>query len=170
MRHALPLAIACLAVLLQGCGDSSSSGDSSSAHELPPGFPAAVGGLRVGAARPSEATVTSKDAIAIARHKLLNDAGPGSDPESFVTRITGPIFGEGVLVGTPDDPATFPTVRNRLAWLVLWRGIEEREVAPPVPFHPAADSTYVMDFVVFVDARTGEILKNVRLGGVARLP
>jgi hypothetical protein len=77
--------------------------------------------------------------------------------------VTGEVKGTGLTPVPPTGQVVRPVVKDRLAWLVAWRGVEGREFDPP--FRSPVDG--VVDLVVFVDAETGEILRNVFLSGAA---
>ena len=67
----------------------------------------------------------------------------------------------------PDGQVVRPRVKDKPAWLVVWRGIQEN--LRDAPSNRDASDDELMDLVVFVDLETGRLLANVSLFGHARL-
>lgn len=112
--------------------------------------------------------LTDREAIAAVRTKVFLGlrAGPERDPSTVLIRVTGTVTGEAAIPVPPSGQVVLPKIEDRLAWLVAWRGVEERAFDPPFVSDPGDD---LVDFVVIVDAQTGEALSKLFMYGINRL-
>jgi hypothetical protein len=151
--------VAMVGLVVAGCGGSN-------ADDTPPSWvPDELAGLTIRPSGVGEPSVTQQEAITTVRDDLFHGGGPSEQPDSELVRITGTVLGENEIPVAPSGDSSLPSVDDKLAWFVVWRGYEERSFMSGV----SGASNDIVDFVAIVDGETGEILARLFLHGGNRL-
>lgn len=161
-RLAIVATLVGFALTISGCMGESSN------DEFPSWLPSELAGLTFSPAAASDLPLAEADAVEAVRSKVFIFGGPTQEPDTFPTLVTGPVAPAGPIEVPPDGRVVpRPKVRDKPAWLVIWRGIQAN--LREAPSNRGANDDELMDLIVFVDPETGSFLANVSLFGPSRL-
>jgi hypothetical protein len=155
------IAVSFAVILSTGCGNGAPSGG------FPDWLPARVADVSI---RPTDASgfaVAEEHAISIASKKFFIEDRSPPTPEAFAALITGPVFPDRpIVVGPSGELPRRPFVRNKRAWLIVWRGLQNDLFEDP---DNPTNNFFLVDLVVVIDATNGGVLANRVLSGPNRL-